>query len=418
MLDWKVLEGEEVSLPPGEITKPIRPRRGHWLLWLLGLFLLLVGLVAGGLWWRVREHEQLIRAQLTEFIEAEARVMAVGDPMQMRPFLDPQASSEWRTRYEILYGWSRPYVGLPALEEVRLENKGTLALVTVSWPAPVGGEKGGREERRAYRMVEGGWRRTAYPIPKVELSEQRSPHFVLRAPPGYLGLWDELNLENFYQHIAERWPDEWQNEPHVTIIIEPEEFALMGESSSLIRTTSPEFSWFEMTSPLSARTQYRVRLMSEVLDRVIEHQPPPPLHLSRQAIISAEQYRMLFYILLRAEEEHWILDEGQRRHLRNRWREQMAGTWRSPFERSLTVPDGASAEDVENAGDLRQANLYFLIDYLIATEGRAIPGQLAQQMAATSLKTFDLATAVRAVTDKPLEQLEAEARDFALLPEP
>ncbi|MDQ4077392.1 MAG: hypothetical protein M3220_14235 [Chloroflexota bacterium] len=416
MLEWEVLEDNEQA-PPASSVGRRSPSRNQLLRWLI-LLLLLVGVVAGAMWWQMRQQEQALRGDLTGVLEAEARIMAVGEWEQARSLLDPDAPPAWKNAY--LYHMSRPQhiPGAPTLRSVSMNEEGTVATVVVAWPRPEESSASLSKvvERRAYRLVDGTWRRTALPVETSEVRTVETEHFVLRGEASELtalskGAEWRFDPEALYHHLAASWPDEWLERRPITLIVKRQEFGPAVQKTPSRRTllvNSPRLSYVVTNEPLSSAAYYRLQLTDNLILKIVPVQRPVTL-----AEEDAEQYVTLQRQLQWAEARWWALDEEERKGLRNAWRASLAGEWHFPLDPTAYPDPDASSEEQQR----HWMAMNLLLDYLISTRGREAPGQIAAQLAAQIENATDSATLFLAVTNTTLEELETHAREYALTTE-
>lgn len=409
MLEWEIAEVEGAALPTEE--PEARERRYGW--WIAFLVLGLAIGVGGVLRWQAGEQEAQLRADLTRVIEGEARVLALGSDEQVRSYADLDAPNEWRERYLNYSGRYPAGSGFPELGTVQLEADGQLARVEVVW---ANGEARERIEQRAYRFVNGAWRRTPYIVGDGNDEVWRTEHFTVRGPvEEVFALKGEVeasvDLEGLRQRIEADWPATWFNESAIMIRIVPEEFGPLvtyGRERNLVQINSATFARTDPTSVLTGDAQYRLTLAEQVLHRLVR--APSSLPISDTPILHR---RTLFYHLIFAEARQAALSDAERTAIREGWRERMAGEWVSPFEGPLFWDFGTT--EAENTWrQRRQVALHLLLDYLVQRDGSEVLGRLASEMAKFHPTVFDLEAVFVAATGQNLEALEAEARDYTL----
>ncbi|MGH2543935.1 MAG: hypothetical protein ACRDIB_14125, partial [Ardenticatenaceae bacterium] len=216
--EWEVLE--EKPLRAKQEAEPQRARSFRRRLGTILLVLLVVIGATGAILWRqVRQQQPRLRAELTTVVHEEARLMALEREAreQAEALLDPAAPIDWRYRYDAYpyYFFGEEKVLLPSLPEVksvRLAEDGELALVEVSWPRPPGA-LGEVTDRRAYRLVEGAWRRTPYPIAD-EATEVEVENITFHGRSEDIALLTSgpMDVVVFRMHLEETWPEEWFNQ--------------------------------------------------------------------------------------------------------------------------------------------------------------------------------------------------------------
>jgi hypothetical protein len=424
MLEWEVLEDEERPMPR---LAEERARQGweQWRPWLV-LWVLLLAALVGMFWWRARQQEIALRADLLQAIEAERRVMALGTPAEATDLIlglvDPAAPETWRNYYWYQFAESRAIPEPPRLGTVRLEEEGTLALVETLWTMPNVPDPAARVvvEPRAYRLANGQWRRTPLPVEEVEAKEElQTAHFVLIASPDDLAALTSdpalrLDLEGVWQHIDANWPRQWLADTTIYLNVEPDEMAfLIGTQTSerTILVNSPRFaaSKIALDSPLSLQAQYRMRVTTEVIRRLTMGQIGTGIFGEM-----AFTFRGILDQLQEAEARHAALTDEERRAQRNHWREQLDGAWLSPFTdpgyRSI-VYTPAMAEQREQ----QQLAMSFVLEYLVETEGVEVLGRMAQEMARTRPGFAALCEQVTGLTQA---ELEARVREYVATVEP
>lgn len=375
MLEWDIVEEEEG--PPADRGESPFPIRRPWYQWVLvgGVLLALVGGAIWATWqWQARQLRRDIEAAILQ----ETRLMALGAGEQAAELADPGASSYWQFRYQQYLATPRPLAGPPTVTGIRLEEEGRLALVSVRW-------SGGAGEQRAYRLVQGRWRRTALPGDgaDAQLVSHASEYFVLRAAPLDMAvLTTPLALperwESLRAHVAQTWQG-WEVESYpITVIFQRLEFApIISPTSSrrTLRANSPRLSYVMSNLPLSSEAHYELHLTSTLLRRVL---PYPRGEGDHSAFL-------LYRQLLDAEARHAVLDAAERRALRNEWRRTLQGDWPSPLEAPPSLTE-QSSEAERAAFERWWLASALLLDHLVEQEGRALPGVLASALHAEGLR--------------------------------
>src|SRR5688572_26567595 len=105
-IEWHINEEENLPLPSVAEEKP--PRRPSGWLW----FFLVIGIVVlggtgflAGRFWRAKENETLLRAEITEVVRAETQAQAFGLFDEANRFAVPTAPIGWRMAYtKLFYG--------------------------------------------------------------------------------------------------------------------------------------------------------------------------------------------------------------------------------------------------------------------------------------------------------------------------
>ncbi|MGH2542094.1 MAG: hypothetical protein ACRDIB_04835, partial [Ardenticatenaceae bacterium] len=310
---------------------------------------------------------------------------------------------------------------------VELTDDGTLALVQVEVPRSEGELYEGLEritEQRAYRLVEGMWRRTLLPLNGAELNEQRSNHFVLRAPSNALtalnmdgALLEEL--EGLRNHILATWPSGQVVDTPLIIEVRPREFDTVGQQirshqfntnvTQPIVVNAPATFDADPQVPLAADTQYKLALVEAVLFRLtgnFQEGFGTSAERSLERSLLARQVRL-------SEAQQAALSPAQQRVLRNWQRTQLNDHWLSPFSTPYPIPSATSDEDVGAQQERYRLSLALLVEQVRLMHGNEAIAQLARY--GTSGKaSLTLADAFLSVTGGTLEELEASAREFAL----
>jgi hypothetical protein len=153
MLDWKVTEESNHSLSDEmvENEETRRPLSRGWYYLMIAVVVLGVA-TAGGLgWWRFREGERALEADLLAQIRLEESARRFGQTSRLNVLVAEDVSQQWRARFASHF---RTPMGETEAVEVgieALEIRGERAMVWV--------RIGSQVQRRAYRMTSGGWRR-------------------------------------------------------------------------------------------------------------------------------------------------------------------------------------------------------------------------------------------------------------------
>ena len=415
MMQWEVAEQEGKPLTALDEAGPEPPR--HKTLQWRGVVLVLLGFVAGFaglLAWQARQRETALRADLTSVIEGEARVMGLLATEQGRAYVDPDAPLDWQMRYLRYPGPVPDPGGLPKLGTLRLEEDGQIARVEVVWPRPASRETAEAvSEHRAYRLVNGSWRRTPYVRPGQETEERRTDHFIVQAPPEELETLTNdpalyVDLESLRQSIEATWPRSWFDGTPVTVRVVAREFGpYVTPTAPHIQVNSPHLAPADPFSALPAASQYRLVLTHEVLYHLIRPPMPPPI--SNEPILL---YRTLYDHLVFAEARQQALSAEERQAIRGQWRERLGGKWESPFSGPMFWIFGENGAD-QQAIERRQIALHLLLEQLAETEGPEVLGGLASAMTRQHPTEFSLADLFTEATGLSREELEARAREYA-----
>lgn len=441
-MDWQVLEDEWDARPEQEEAQA-PPRPARWrrrVAWLFALVALAASLSAGVVAWRVREQETQLRADLVAVMDAELRSQSFGLDDEIPRFADPDAPEAWQEQYRRLWE-ARPtfsstflFFGfqswaaddLPAIRAVTLADDGQRAVVEVGWPA-----NAAVAQQRAYRLVGGRWRRT--PL----VAEHDSETAITRRVNPRLAVWgqpsdfaplledDRLRLEGdgFRQQLLDHWGDALMREGALTVTLQPQEFAgPIADSFSPfeaneygVQVNAPALAVTFPEMPLSSRSQYNLAVTSAMAYTLIDWQP-----WFEQFDQADDTAFMLFLSLPQAEARRWVLDADERRTLRNWWRAEMGGEWSSIL--SFPVgPDNPGNEAGERAFIEDEVRPYVLrwhlfTEFLVERGYIQSPGHLAQEIDRQPM--MDTTVLLAALTGRSWRDLEAEARDYVLTPEP
>jgi hypothetical protein len=424
MMDWRVL-GEEEGLPslPGEEE----PRAGRVLarLWPWLLLLLVLGLALGAaVVWQARQREARLHADLAAIVEEEARAQAFGVPEQASTLADPLAPESWRQRYGLLFREERTPLR-PEIAEMEFEEE--RALLTVTWPearTPI-------TERRAYRLVDGAWRRAPLPLQAWEpAGEQSTDHFLLRADAADLEALTgdpalRLNLERLRGRVVTYWPHTWKDF-FLTVTAQPQELSgpVYFADAQKLFVNSPPLALADPTSPLPWKAQYRLAVTSAVVEWLTTpewlRQPFTESNDGLEALLPEEEQGLrnwvaLWRILQQAEARQWALDGEQRVALRNGWREELGGVWPEPFAGPLPLdPDAADPE-----ARRRWMAVSLLVERQIQIEGIHVPGRLATVLLDYPARNdFQVGQFFGVLIGGSANNVEQLSRDYILTPEP
>lgn len=379
MLHWEVLDKRPLPDEP-------EPRgRGRWALvgWLaLGALLLLMG-VAGG--WRVRDNEARLRQDIVQMVALEEEVRRVGISAQASLLMDPEAPQSWQFWYESFL--REPPTGVPQVVAVEPGIGSAVATLRT--------EQDGQawQSERAYRLVEGEWRRS--PMPATRWGEPRtyhSPHFTLHLserdaailpPDEFLAF-----LETFREGFLARWPA--ASAAPLTLHIEPHDLEPLrvGDSPPLapLHLNSPLLFHQSTGGTLLPLDAYRLA----VADAIAASLDVSAEDALSSAMLRADYAEASLYTALRhATVRALVLTETQQQ------------AYREALRAKATPQSG-----------LDQATLTFLADYLTLIEGEDAPGRLAVayrqsvKLEAATIQAFGIA--LSELVDETRLWLEAE----------
>lgn len=331
--------------------EPKPRRRARWGLvgWLtLGALLLLLGGVVGR--WRVRDNEARLRQDIVRMVELEEAVRRVGAAAQASLLMDPDAAQSWRLWYE---SFLHQFPSSPP-QVVAVDRAAGIAVATLRYEQA---EQVWQSER-AYRLVQGEWRRT--PMPATRWGEPRvyrSVHFTLwmserdvaaLPPDEFLAF-----LEKFRAGYLLRWPA--ASDAPLTLHIEPHDLEPLQVGSS------PPLAPLHLNSPLLFNQPdgghlplpdaYRLA----VADAIAAALDVSAADALSSSMLRADYAEASLYIALRhATVRALVLTEVQQRGYRQEVRAQAA-------------PQGG----------LDPTTVTFLADYLTLIEGEDAPGRLA-----------------------------------------
>jgi hypothetical protein len=378
-IHWQVDEAparRAPAEPPG--PGPAGPPAGRARL-AFGLLAAGVVLVLGGGMWRAnreahREFEALV-TELAGVVAAEARAQVSGDRGAAEAWLDPAAPRDWTQRYRRLYAPPpiNPYNELcgvygaawhateapPALtiETARREGAGWRVVLALSW------DLGSRPaERRAYRRQGRAWRRT--PLVGAELGrgaarERRLGQVLLRGPAADVAtLTEDPALAVDYPALDRRLQADLSPlfgppDLHgpITVVVQPTELEgvvieVGVAPERLVILNSPAVALVNPDGPLTAATLYRMELV--------------------QALLNARYAQFGFSELPFGP--YWSLTGDERRAVRNRLREALAGAWRSQLARD-PAPEEAYGVRYRNYGEWQRRCIsdLLLVEQLLVT---------------------------------------------------
>jgi hypothetical protein len=376
MLDWHV--DEEIPKEPLVEESPRQwrvDRRGVTVI--LVIVTITVGVVVAAL--RIREAQ--LTAELNEVIRREANTMTYGVPDATLAFADPSAPPEWLNRYVSVYNYSHP-IPPPTIQTVALRND--VATTEVLWattPPLV--------ESRAYRLIEGEWRRTPLFIlqtPTEELADLRTTHFALIGPVSPVndlastpGL--QLSLEGLRRRVATYWQDTW-DEYFLSLRVYPVEFAPAAHYADArnLHINSLELTPFDPTSPLSPQSQYRLGVTEGVVRWLTTPDWVRQLRLNGMSTMSAadieasHDWFVMLELLQNAEARHWALSETEVNAMRQYWKGEVGNQWVDPF--TAPLPEQGDLRDDE--ARQRYAMINLLIERQIVAGDVSTIGRLAR----------------------------------------
>jgi hypothetical protein len=428
-IEWHISEDESLSLPTlaGE-KPPRRPSTWLWVLVVMGIILLAgMGFVAGR-FWRAKENETLLRAEITEVVRSETQAQAFGMFNEANRFAVPTAPIGWRMAYtKLFYGntdtpeaWRsayptsttwRPPTSLPSIEILELDESGTRTIVELKWQG-----RSTMTERRAYELINGAWRR----VPLTEDSANpveivNSLHYRLQAPTQDPALQNNgasllKPLETLYERMDATWQAEYLTQNiMLTVTIEPRELytLLIRNRPDEITLNSLQVGLADSNLPFPAEKQQLFLLCSLAATYRINRLPlratmgyPPDDGMA---------YNVMYHLLPQAEAYHMILDESEAIAVRNLWRETLGDEWFNPFE----SPKRPELLGREESGQYYQQWLLtsrLLIEYLYVEYG-ITPGMIVMQVSTDPQRPF--IEHVAELTDLPLSDVEAHVRTFA-----
>lgn len=287
-----------------------------------------------------REREQLT-ATLVGVMQAEARAQAGQDKAAAEQLLDPEAPRDWAQRYRRLFGPSpvNPYNELcgvygpewhPAdsqpvvtIEGERARGGSQRVLLTVAW---LGGSA--PSERRAYRQVDGAWRRS--PLTESERTRgarqsRQVGEVLIEGPAGDVAaLASDPALAVDFAALDRRVRSDLAVTPPFTsrpvpvtrVVVRPTELESavieVGIAPErLVVVNSPALALVNPDGPLSAAGLYRLALV--------------------QAVLSARYSQ--FGVSELPFGPYWALSDAERKEIRNHLRRALDGAWRSQLSR-------------------------------------------------------------------------------------
>lgn len=315
MFDWEFSETiNEFPELPEEESSNWRPSRRFWHLLIAGV---LLALVIGGIWlrWRLIDRQQAMREDLTTFIYNEEHIRFAGLEERSKELSVPTSSQEWQAAYRRSFRRRR----LDSLEIASIRLDGATALVTLRLD--------GQEQVRFYRVVNDGWRRAP-----ISSSEWGTGQEMLRTPNG-ITLTYYPRDRVFARELGRIVPPlfeavrAWRQQPAVkAIAIEPHELypAIIATSREGIVLNSPLL--LPYTGVLDGSALIRFAL-AETLMRQADAELPEE-YRSPAALPGSGR---LFAAAHTVVAMHTVLSNDEQGRLRSHWREQLNGTWVSPF---------------------------------------------------------------------------------------
>jgi hypothetical protein len=420
-LSWHVAPEEAPRRPPPDAS-PVEPApsRRRWLGLALAAGIVLLVLVAQMR--RAADEARRERAALIvalgDHVVAEAQAMAAGQPGAAANWMDPAAVADWAVRYRRLfepapvnpynelcgvYGteW-HPNAARPALTLVNLAGPpgARRAVLRVAWA-----EGSAATEPRAYREVDGGWRRT--PLTKAEITRGAWRELVLGAwrvvgPAGDLRVLttptgpgvDFARLDEQVRQDVPRaasavlsagrvvvQPTELES-PVIEVGIAPEPRVVVN---------SPELALVNPDGPLSAGALYRLALVTSAAS-------------ARYGQLGAAELPFGPF---------WALDDAERKAVRNHLRGVLDGAWRSQLaEEDAPVNEDRAPYERWQRGCISDA---LLVQQLLATRRVESLAELIGRMDQAN----DGAAVLLDLSGQPdRAAYERWARDWAVTPEP
>ena len=378
MVEWQVEEHIPQDPLPEE---PRRPRRVDWRG--VAIILLIISVTAGIVAAAGRYREEQLKVELNEVIRREANTMTYGAPDATLAFADPSASPQWLDGYTSIYNRSHS-IPPPTIQRVALRD--TVATADVLWATtpPL-------RESRAYRLVDGEWRRTPLFIPQPspdELEDLRTTHFAHVGPVSRVndlartpGL--QLNLEGLRRRVATYWEDTW-DEYFLTVRVYPVEFApaVQYTDARNLHINSVNLTPFDPTSPLSPHSQYRMAVTDGVVKWLTTPDWVRELRLSGMTTMSAadleasHDWFVMLDLLQAAEARHWALSESEVNRVLEAWKAEVGYQWINPFVAPL--PQRSEAQSWASDDARRYAMLNLLVERQIAVGDTGTIGRLAR----------------------------------------
>ncbi len=395
MLDWRVAE-QLPDDPTTDDVPAVTTRRPGNRVVLVGALLVLV-IVVSGLSYTYRQRDVALRSDLSTYILDETRAQAAGDVSLAEAYADPNAPEGWYAHYASQF---RSTATLPALvvQDVRLA--GELAEVDVAWQTTPP-----YMQHRAYRSVNGQWRRTPLVVATEPITDTRTPYFVITGPVPVVndltntpGL--QLNLEALRGRIVTYWGDDIWDAYLLTVAVYPSDLAPAVEFSDARRLhiNTPTLTPFDPASPLSPQSQYRLTVTDAVVKWLTTPQWVRDLQLGNTTMSPADvaashDWMVMLDLLQQAEARQWVLNDAERRAVRNAWRAELNHQWVDPFTARLPLTNTPATYDAR----LRWVMVNLMIERQITVGGPEMVGRLAQMLKSYPSVYFDPATFFRAI---------------------
>ena len=421
MIEWDVLDDDRrlpIGTPKDEGPSPSRWR--EW--WRLLLLLLVVAVGIGALMeWQTRQREQQIRADLMIVLEEEARSQAFAFRERAADLADPRSPYTWYERYVELFRTPRTLKNPPLIQEMVWDN--WRVDVEVTWPdSPTS-----VVEQRAYRFVNGVWRRTPRTdiVLAESIREKKTTFFELRGGEEDMTAMEEdrdlrLNLEALRARVVTYWPQTWKDY-FLILNIEPQELSppVYFKDAQKLYINRPSLAQIDPFSPLPRKAQYRLAVITAVIQWLTD----PEWARSLEANIGTNElpsdlaarndWMALILILQQTEARQWALHGWERRDLRNAWREELGGVWPNPFEGPLSLnPNKATPEERK-----RWLAITLLIEQRVVVGGVETIGRLAQTLHNYPTEGFRISNFFEALIGGSVHDVEAIYGDYVLTPE-
>jgi hypothetical protein len=426
MLDWNVVKREGAAAGGAGSTQALRSRR-RWLI-LFGALTALFMAVGTSFWYAARAAEARQIAVLEQTVRDEANALYFGVTEQANEWLDPAASPAWQFCYESSFRATAP--GAPTAEIEGIERSGDLAQVELRYAGRDEADAPGFQSiTRNYRLVRDRWRRT--PLNPVQGDDDSqtgrvsegltSPHFHMLPTPAGIDL--SMDLENLRELIIARWPTNTCEECVLTLAMLPHPAAppLIGVNAQRICLNDPDTVPYDPTSPLRESEQYQLALVTGIIRALTMPvwlpEYPPAAPSSPNAVLAEGregEWLALLLMLQEAEARHWLLPESERRALRNTWREELGGTWVSPFDGPLPFYPQHADPDARR----RWLMVNLLIERAVEHGGdENTLGRLAHTLLAYRPETFEAERFFTALIGGSPADLELLSRGYVLTTE-
>ncbi len=371
-----------------------------------------------------RERERLL-LDLTATVMAEAKAQVLEDGDAAQAFLDPEASRDWAARYVRLYNPApvNPYNELcgvygpewqpsdgkvdVVLEAAAAGPGGRRVVVRVAW------RDGSRAtERRAYREVDGSWRRAPLTVAERVRGADREVQLgdvLLRGPAADVAdLTQDPELALDFAALGARVLADLpfvsraaRGGPRVTVVVRPTELEgpvieVGVAPERLVVVNSPALALVNPDGPVSAAALYRLALARGVL---------------------AAQFHQ-FGVQELPFAPNWSLTEAEQRAVRNRLREALAGEWRSQLSRADEPAEAFRLRYREyDEWQRRCISDALLVQQLVVTGRVASYGELVDRFGNTDAEAAELLLLVLSKQSTPT-LYEAWAQAWATTPEP